>query len=276
MQPLITIVTVCFNSEATIKKTIESVIGQDLTEAEYLIVDGASTDNTINVINRYKSILGDKLRIISEKDRGWYDAMNKGVLNAHGKFIVFINSDDYFDEGAIAAVAEFIKSRQIAEDCIVYGDSTNIYKNSKGKTLYRRIVSPEKLTIADKHINAGMCGIRHQSMFTGTAVFQKVGLLDLQYRLHADWDFLIKCLKADVKMYRIDKNLTFYSMYGASTRPNYKERHELRKKNKLYRSIDVEYIKDRWGLKVIAKRILGERRWNDVLFRLHSIKQKPV
>lgn len=270
MQPLITVVTVCFNSEKTIAKTIESVLAQELSNVEYLIVDGVSTDSTLKVVKSYENAFQGKMRIISEPDEGWYDAMNKGVKNAFGDFIVFLNSDDYFDDNAIDTVQRFIKENNIKSDAIVYGDSTNIYRNSKGEILFRRIVAPEHISIDEKNLRDGMCGIRHQSMFTGKKVFSNVGLLDLSYRLHADWDFLVKCVKQEVPMHHIPQNLTYYSMYGASTRPNYKERHQLRKDNRLYRLLDTHYIKDRWGIKVIIKNILGEKKWNDLLFSLHE------
>lgn len=272
MRPLITIVTVCFNSEKTIGRTIKSVLEQDISEAEYIIVDGASKDGTLNIIEEYKGLFGDSLRIISEPDNGWYDAMNKGVLNSKGDFIVFINSDDYFEKDAIRTVVDFIKINNILDDAIVYGDSTNIYMNSKGTTLLRRIKAPDKITINDKALRDGMCGIRHQSMFTGRKVFETVGLLNLKYRLHADWDFLIKCIRNKISMYHIKQNLTYYSMYGASTKPNYRERHLLRKDNNLYNWIDLNCLQDRWGLKVIIKSVLGGNKWNDFLFWVHSVR----
>lgn len=274
MHPLITVVTVCYNSEKSIRKTIESVLNQDLSEAEYLIIDGASKDHTLEIIEEYKDAFHGLLRVISEPDNGWYDAMNKGIRHANGDFVVFLNSDDYFDENALEIVKNAIKRHKIGTDSIIYGDSTNIYMNSKGDVLFRRINAPDKIGKNDKGLRDGMCGIRHQSMFTGKDVFKKVGNLDLQYRLHADWDFLIKCLYQDIPMFHIKENLTFYSMYGVSTKPHYEERHQLRSKNGLYHSIDLYYLKDRCGIKAIAKKVLGEKRWNDVLFNIHRFHDR--
>lgn len=273
MAPIITVVTVCYNSERTIQRTIESVIKQDLSDIEYLIVDGASTDKTLGIIEDNRDRFGDTLRIISEPDKGWYDAMNKGIHNAKGAFIVFLNSDDYFDDGAIGKVINEIQKNGIGADSIVYGDSTNIYRNSKGEELFRRINAPDHISQNNRVLRDGMCGIRHQSMFTGRDVFKRVGELDLKYRLHADWDFLVKCIKQGVPMYHISENLTFYSMYGASTKPNCGERHLLRKDNELYNVIDWNYIRDRWGTKAIIKKIIGERKWNDLLFDVHKIRK---
>lgn len=272
MHPLITIVTVCFNSEKTIARTIDSVLNQDISEVEYLIVDGASTDNTLYIIDRYKNRFQEKLKVISEPDNGWYDAMNKGILNAKGKFIVFLNSDDFFDKDAISNVVKFIQKNSINPDAIVYGDSTNIYQNSKGEIFYKKIDAPNYLNKSNRGLRDGMCGIRHQSMFTGKQVFKNVGLFCLKYYLHADWDFLIRCVNKGIHMEHLPENLTFYSMYGASSRPNHTERHQLRKDNGLYHWVDLNYIKDRWGIKIIAKKMLGEKYWNDLLFYFHKKK----
>ena len=274
MQSLVTVVTVCFNSERTIAKTIESVLEQECTDFEYLIIDGGSKDRTIEIIKEYESAFKGKLRWISEKDNGWYDAMNKGIHLSKGRFINFLNSDDYFASDAIKLVCDYIRSNSVQDDEIIYGDSTNIYRDSKGKKYYKLIQAPNVVNFSDNALKNGMCGIRHQSMFTGRSVFKKIGDLNLKYRLHADWDFLVKCVKNGVKMYHINKNLTFYSMYGASTNPNYIERHMLRKDNGLYKGCDLYYLKDRWGLKVLMKKILGEQRWNDLLFRIHEMRGK--
>lgn len=270
MNPIISVITVCYNSEKTIKNTVESVYEQDLTDLEYLIIDGSSKDHTLEILDEYVDKFKGKMRIISEPDNGWYDAMNKGVCNSKGDFIVFLNSDDFFDKDAVKTVVKYIKENKIDSNYIVYGDSTNIYENSKNEVYYRKITAPEGLRKNDKRLKDGMCGIRHQSMFVGRQVYERVGLLDLRYRLHADWDFLVKCVNNDIQMKHIPKNLTFYSMYGVSSRPNYHERHQLRKNNGLYSIVDYKYIKDRWGIKVLIKRMLGEQRWNDLLFWIHK------
>lgn len=272
MKPIITIVTVCYNSEQTIEQTIKSVLKQPCEEYEYLIVDGLSSDRTMEIVKEYEPEFQGKMKYVSERDKGWYDAMNKGVAMAEGKFINFLNSDDYLEEGALAKVIRYIQDNQIEEDSIVYGDSTNVYKNSKGETLSIRIHAPESIDAKCPGLSEGMCGIRHQSMFTGKKVFEKAGLLDLQFRLHADWDFFIKTLKMQIPYYYINENLTYYSMYGVSTKPDCKERHQVRVCNGLCKGMDIYYWKDKIGPKTIARKLLGARRWNDLLFRYHVRK----
>ena len=272
MRPVITIVTVCFNSENSIEQTIKSVLEQLCESYEYLLIDGGSTDKTLDIVKKYEAKFHGKMRYISEKDNGWYDAMNKGIALAEGSFINFLNSDDFLEKGALEKVCRFIKKNKISDSSIIYGDSTNVYRNSHGKELYLRVQAPEKIDCQCSRLSDGMCGIRHQSMFTGKTVFQKVGMLDLQFRIHADWDFFIKSLKKGIPFYYLDENLTFYSMYGVSTRPDYRERHLVRQKNKLYKFIDIFWWKDRFGFKVIIRKILGENRWNDLLFLYHKCR----
>lgn len=93
MSSYFSIITVCLNSEKTIETTIKSVLAQTYTDFEYIIIDGKSSDKTLNIINRYKD---PRIKIISEKDKGLFDAMNKGISLSKGKWIHILNSDDYY------------------------------------------------------------------------------------------------------------------------------------------------------------------------------------
>ena len=93
----VSIITPCLNSEKTIRETIESVLNQTYLNIEYIIVDGGSTDNTLTIIREYIPLFRGRLHVISEKDDGIYDAMNKGIKKSHGQLIGIINSNDYYD-----------------------------------------------------------------------------------------------------------------------------------------------------------------------------------
>ena len=101
--PVISIVTVCFNSARTLEETMKSVLGQNYPALDYVVIDGGSTDGTLDIIDRYKDRLG---YFKSEPDRGISDAFNKGIMNAKGDIICIINSDDILLPGALRAVAE--------------------------------------------------------------------------------------------------------------------------------------------------------------------------
>lgn len=100
--PVFTIITVCYNSAATIEKTIKSVLGQSFTDFEYIIIDGASTDGTLDIINKYRSGIAT---VVSEPDKGIYYAMNKGLSLARGRIVGIINSDDWYEPDALELVA---------------------------------------------------------------------------------------------------------------------------------------------------------------------------
>ena len=118
--PKITIITVCYNSEKTIKDTLDSVLKQSFVDYEHLIIDGKSKDNTLKIIKDYEMKYDGKLRVISEKDKGIYDAMNKGIKNAKGNIIGILNSDDIFaDKDVLHKIYEAFER----ENCQgIYGD----------------------------------------------------------------------------------------------------------------------------------------------------------
>ena len=117
------IITVCYNSESTIFETIQSVKNQTYTNYEHIIIDGSSTDNTLDIINKYKNN-SDKVKVISEPDNGIYNAMNKGIKLASGELIVFLNSDDTFESNAL----EIITNHYNSKIDIIYG---NVYWQEK-------------------------------------------------------------------------------------------------------------------------------------------------
>ena len=107
----ISIVTVTLNSEKTLERTIKSVLGQNYSDVEYIIIDGGSTDGTLNIIEKYK----DKIsKVISEKDNGLYDAMNKGIKLSTGDIVGILNSDDFFyNEEVLSIVANSFEDKEI-------------------------------------------------------------------------------------------------------------------------------------------------------------------
>ena len=138
----ISIITVVYNNEKTIQDAMQSVLGQTYKNIEYVIIDGSSKDNTVNLIKEYKDQLG---HFVSEKDNGLYDAMNKGIQACTGDVIGILNSDDlYQDSQVIAAVMEEFKNDKVLD--IVYGDlvyvksndTNTIVRNWKSKEYYKR------------------------------------------------------------------------------------------------------------------------------------------
>ena len=125
----ITIITICFNSAESIERTIKSVCNQKNDQVEYIIIDGKSTDNTLEIIENYKNNID---KIISEKDEGIYDAYNKGINNASGDYIMFLNSDDWLDSSALEKIQYAIHTKKD-----VYYSTENIFDENQ-KFLYKK------------------------------------------------------------------------------------------------------------------------------------------
>lgn len=181
----ISIITVCYNAENSIEKTILSVIDQSLRGIEYLIVDGASTDGTLKIIEKYQ---GRITKVISEKDNGLYDAMNKGLSLATGDYVLFLNADDTLY--AADTIEEVFNSCKEAD--VIFGEAMIV--NESGKELGLRSVRtphkvPENLTW--KSLRWGMV-VSHQAFIIRRSLALPY---DLQYRVCADIDWMIRCLK---------------------------------------------------------------------------------
>ena len=143
MNPLFSIITVSYNAEATIGRTLGSIDEQTFTDYEHLVVDGASTDSTTALVEKAAN---PARRLISEPDKGLYDAMNKGISRTNGQYLIFLNAGDKFHSpDTLATIARAIRENDFPG--IVYGQ-TNIVDN-EGNTLGRRhLTAPEKLTLA--------------------------------------------------------------------------------------------------------------------------------
>lgn len=182
----ISIITVVYNNEKTIKEAMQSVLSQTYTDIEYVIIDGKSKDNTVNLINDYKEKLG---YFISEKDNGLYDAMNKGILACTGDVIGILNSDDlYQDSTVIAAVMEqFIND---AELDILYADLVYVKKDDTNKVV-RKWKTKSYYDSFFENANVPP----HPALFVRNKVYENVGLFDLQYKLAADYELMLRMFK---------------------------------------------------------------------------------
>lgn len=182
MEPLFSIITVTWNAASVIEPTLESVRCQTNTDYEMLIIDGASTDDTLTLV-RNASI--SSMRVFSEPDKGLYDAMNKGIARARGRYLIFLNAGDAFaDETVLARLAV------LAADGpgVIYGQ-TLLVDASREVVGERHLTAPKRLTAASFLKGMVVC---HQAF---VARRDLVPQYDLQYRLSADYDWCIKVLK---------------------------------------------------------------------------------
>jgi glycosyltransferase involved in cell wall biosynthesis len=196
MKPLISIITISYQAEAHLRRTMESVLSQDYMNMEYLVVDGASTDQTLSIIREFEQSFQEKgipFRWISEPDKGIYDAMNKGLGLATGDYVWFMNAGDCISSGEclktiINSMAVATAEKQEALPDFIYGE-TNIV-DEKGQIMgARRLKAPETLTWKSFRMGMLVC---HQSMLVKRQI---APLFDLQYRYSSDFDWTIRCLK---------------------------------------------------------------------------------
>ncbi len=179
--PKISIITVCYNAEIYIAKTIESVLSQTYSNYEYIIVDGGSSDKTLSILENYKSKI-DKL--ISEPDNGLYYAMNKGIKLAQSEYIIFINAGDTFH--ASTTLENLFSSCRNSD--VIYGDTLITDENWKVKRK-RRLRPPAKLKYTD--FNKGML-VSHQAFVAKRSL---APYFDTNYRYSADFNWCVEILK---------------------------------------------------------------------------------
>lgn len=198
--PLVSIITVVLNGDRFLEQTIQSVINQGYKNIEYIVVDGGSTDMTLNIINKYAEKIDYWL---SEPDKGIYDAMNKGIELAAGELIGLLNADDYYEPDAIDAVVEKFKSNPGKQ--ILYG---NTYVLQEDLNLRYKAYAHTKCWLG-----MGMC---HPAMFVQKEIYKTIGTYDLAYRISADFDFMVRAIFQNVPFVPVDKFLVNYRTSGFS------------------------------------------------------------
>lgn len=189
----ISIVTITYNAEAVLQRTLDSVSSQTYRGIEHLIIDGASKDGTMDLVSRYKvRDLPYEVRVVSEPDKGIYDAMNKGLRLATGEYIVFLNAGDTLhDEKTLDMVASSLQpAANSQQPAVIYGD-TNIV-DDEGHFLRKRHLSvPDNLTW--RSFKQGML-VCHQAFYARLDIARDIPY-DLQYRHSADVDWCIRVMK---------------------------------------------------------------------------------
>lgn len=199
---LFSIITVCFNSEKTIERTIKSVLNQSFKDFEYIIIDGASKDRTMEIVRRYEPLFGGKMKWISEEDHGIYDAMNKGIGIASGELIGIVNSDDYYEQDALEQIAK----AYLGDDyCVIYG-------------LLRKVLNGKEVMVYLKNhdfLDEDM--ITHPSCFVSAKVYEKFGKYSLKYAYSADYEFMLRIKRqAEVRFIEVYHIISNFSLDGAS------------------------------------------------------------
>ena len=201
---LVSIITICYNSEAVIRKTIESVLTQTYPEIEYLIIDGASKDNTVKIAEEYRERFSEKgyaFSITSEPDQGIYDAMNKGIRKASGELIGLINSGDWYEPDAVETAA---KAYERDHYDLFYADINLVREN--GTVIVKH--SKHDRFPTSRHWN-------HPSMFVTGSTYQELGLYRCE-GIHDDFEFLLRARRANKKISIVNHTIANFATGGAS------------------------------------------------------------
>jgi len=207
--PTFSIITVTYNAEETLLRTLQSVAEQVFTDFEYIIIDGKSTDKTLEIIKN-EELKIKNFQLISEKDSGLYEAMNKGLKLAKGDYVCFLNAGDTFYSKNTLQEIYTQSSYLIPHSSIIYGE-TDIVDIDGNFISHRRLKAPKKLTW--KSFKSGML-VCHQAFFVRREI---APMYDLQYRFSADFDWCIRCLKAAKNTLNTNLILINYLNEGLTT-----------------------------------------------------------
>ena len=207
--PKFSIITVTFNAEKVLEDTIQSVVFQTYRNIEYIIVDGGSTDNTLEIANKYQDRIS---KIISEPDKGLYDAMNKGIRFATGDYLCFLNAGDELHENeTLQQIVHSLKDKELPD--VIYGETAIVDEN--GHFLHmRRLSAPEQLNW--KSFKQGML-VCHQAFFPRREL-AIANLYNLQYRFSADFDWCIRIMKQSKHLHNTHLTTIDYLNEGMTTR----------------------------------------------------------
>lgn len=219
-QPILSVITIVYNNVKDIERTILSVVNQTYRNIEYIIVDGLSNDGTLDVVHKYENRIA---RIISEKDEGIYDAMNKGLAVAKGDYVIFMNSgDEFFDEGTVAAVFAS------ADDADVYYGETEMIDDNGQSLGQRRHKAPKQFTW--RSFKYGM-SVSHQAIYIKRSLTEPY---DRQYQLSADIDWILRIVKKAKTIVNVNRYVAKYLVGGMSKkkhRQSLAERFHIMKKH---------------------------------------------
>lgn len=213
-KPLITVITIVYNGEKYLEGTILSVLNQTYDNVEYIIIDGGSTDGTLDIVQKYEHFID---YWISEKDQGISDAFNKGIMAAQGEWIGLLNADDFYESTAIETVMKSLNNSY----GFMFGGCT--YIKDDGEQTY---IQPD--SDYTSKISYVMPRIHHPTIFVHQSVYSTYGGFDLSYKIAMDYDFFLRLHKAGIHGLAIHKNIAYMREIGISVTMYKKARIEVR------------------------------------------------
>jgi glycosyltransferase involved in cell wall biosynthesis len=219
-KPLISVVTVTFNAAQTIRSTFASLRSQTWQDFEYVVIDGGSTDDTLAILDENSDLLDVR---VSDKDQGIYDAMNKGVSRARGKYLFFLNADDCFaDEHVLADVVAALTTAPDTD--VLYGNAISWDEQHRARHRFGWV---------DKH-NIGFGNLCHQATFARRSLFERIGGFNLDFRIVADLDWFVRAFRGGAKGRYLDRDICLFYAGGAHARSLEKLQNEKRRMQQQY------------------------------------------
>lgn len=254
--PKLSIITVNLNNAEGLERTIESVVSQTFTDYEFIIIDGGSTDGSVEIIKQY----ADKITYwVSEPDKGIYNGMNKGIKVAKGEYCQFLNSGDWLFDGTV--LSDFFLDTTYTED-LIYG---NIYTPEK---MY---VYPQKLSFYTFY--SGSLG--HQSTFIKRTLFDTIGLYNEKNRIVSDWQFfVIAIVKNEVTYRKIDRTVCYFVKDGISVNPANKQL-IIQEKNKVYERFFSAIIEDYRRFETMENELISYKN-SKIIQNIKKIQNKDI
>jgi glycosyltransferase involved in cell wall biosynthesis len=204
---LISIVTPCLNRVDFVAMAIQSVYAQEYNYYEHIVIDGGSTDGTLDVLSQYSNI-----KVVSESDQGIYDAINKGILSAQGQVIGLLNTDDFYEPGAFSVVSKHFK-KYIDVDAVVGGADIR-KKTNQGDWEVVKEFSPITAEQLWRRVTVGIPAIN--AWFFRRSVFDKLGLFNTEYQIAADRDFLFRFALRGLKIAQVNQMIYHYQQHPGS------------------------------------------------------------
>lgn len=247
------IVTVCWNSAAVLPRALASLRAQTCRDYEWVVVDGASTDSTMEIVRGFDAA---PVVSVSEPDKGIYDAMNKGVRMASGEYVFFLNSDDALHDPNVLADVARVLALQPAAD-LLYGNVVYAYPSHK---VLRTFAHINGLTLPFEDL----C---HQAAFARRALFDSVGTFDARFQLNADYDWLIRVFRSGARTRWIDRRVAQFTVGGAHAQDARKLADERRQVRLQYLSPLALLLGD------LARRVRHRYHRH---FRTHPLGQVPL
>lgn len=260
--PKISVITVVRNGREFVEQTINSVLSQSYQNIEYIVIDGGSTDGTVDIIKSHDSQI---TKWISEKDRGIADAFNKGLALAGGDYLLFLNADDALAHpGVLQEVVEAIVANGYPE--LIYGDC-DLHERTSGAVLHRTIVEFSPVGLKKGKI------IPHPALFTKRSYFEKYGGFDTDYKIAMDYEWLLRGALHErvVHMHALVTNVRSGGISAVQTRQAADEIIAALKKNKCISGwAGVMRLKSYFRIRAMARTALGKTGLYDAFTRLRS------